>query len=84
MNIDMVRPKRSSVYLRDRRAIISKYGSAAGESSAMKSSTSQCRFDNALLTSLSVLEAILSVVCSQLMFFNSSENMVSISFCYKV
>ena len=36
MNIDMVLPKRSSVYLRERRAITSRYGSAAGEISAMK------------------------------------------------
>lgn len=77
INIDIVLPKRSSVYFLDRRAITSRYLSAAGDINAMKSSTSQCCFPNALLTSRSVFLEILSVVSSQLIFSNSSENIFS-------
>ena len=49
---------------------------------AMKSFTSQCSFAKARRTSVSVMEAIRSVVSSQLSFFNSSENIISISFYY--
>ena len=55
MNIDIVLPKRSSVYFLDSLAICSKYGSAAGDTSAMKSLTSRCSFAKARNTSLSVI-----------------------------
>lgn len=56
INIEIVLPNRSSVYLRLRRAIGSRNFSAAGEISAIKSSTSQCDFPNARNTSASVFE----------------------------
>ena len=74
MNIDIVLPKRSSVYFLESLAICSRYGSAAGEIKAIKSSTSQCCFPRALRTSASVFLAIRSVVSSQPIFCNSSEN----------
>ena len=70
----MVFPNRSCVYFCDRRAISSRCGTAAGEMSAMKSSTSRRSFASALTTSASVLEAIFWVVSSQLIFSNTSEN----------
>ena len=66
MNIDIVRPNLSRVYFLDSTAIVSRYGSAAGDSKAMKSSMSQLLFPRARRTSASVLDAILSVVSSQL------------------
>ena len=80
MNMEMVRPNRSSVYLRESLAIVSRYGSAAGESRAMKSFTSQRLLARARRTSLSVMEAIRSVVSCQLIFCNSSENILSVCF----
>lgn len=80
MNIDIVLPKRSSVYRRDRRAISSRYGSAAGESSAMKSLTLQWLLPSARRTSVEVMLAIRSVVSSQLILLNSSENIFPYSF----
>ena len=52
----MVFPNRSSVYLRLNLAIGSMYFSAAGETNAMKSFTSQCDLPSARSTSDSVLE----------------------------
>ena len=79
MNMDMVRPNRSSVYFLDRRAMVSRYGSAAGESRAMKSFTSQWLLANARRTSVSFIREIRSVVSSQLIFSNSSENIFFLS-----
>ena len=79
MNMDMVRPNRSSVYFLDRRAMVSRYGSAAGESRAMKSLTSQRLLASARRTSVSFIREIRSVVSSQLIFSNSSENIFFLS-----
>ena len=73
--MEIVRPKRSSVYLRLSRAVVSRYGSAAGEISAMKSSISQCSLAKARRTSASVFDRMRSVVSSQDIFSNSSLNM---------
>ena len=56
MNMEMVLPKRSSVYFLLRRAMGSRNFSAAGEMSAMKSSTSHFDLPRARITSASVLE----------------------------
>ena len=56
INMEMVLPKRSSVYFLLSCAIGSRYFAAAGEMSAIKSSTSQCSLPRARSTSLSVLE----------------------------
>ena len=52
--MDIVLPKRSKVYCRLKRAIVSKYGVAAGDIRAMKSSRSQRSLPKARRTSLSV------------------------------
>ena len=72
MNILMVLPKRSRVYRRLRRAICSRYLSAAGDTSAMKSSTDRWLFERARRTSASVFDMIFWVISSQLIFFISS------------
>jgi hypothetical protein len=76
MNSDMVRPNRSCVYFWLSTAISSRNGAAAGEIRAIKSSTEQCSFLNALRTSVAVLECIFSVISFHDNFSISSENIV--------
>lgn len=61
----MVLPNRFNVSSRLIRAIVSRYGAAAGEINAMKSSIPGCFLDSAVSTSAAVFDIIAAVVSSQ-------------------
>ena len=65
MKMLTVLPKRCSVSALLRRAIVSMYGAAAGEISAMKSRSSRCSLAKARSTSPAVMAIISRVVVSQ-------------------